>query len=126
MPSRSRVDRRSKSFPSLHAKIVLFTYHILQTMADSPPAKRKRKGGPDVDGKPRPIRSEIWYDDGSVVIQANSTQFRVHRSILSAHSSVLKDMVPNAEELVEGCPIILLSDSAEDMAHLLKALHDRR
>jgi len=95
-------------------------------MADSPPAKRKRNVDPDVDGKLHPIRSEIWYDDGSVVIQAHSTQFRVHRSILSAHSSVLKDMVPNAEELVEGCPIIHLSDSAEDMAHLLKALHDRR
>ena len=76
----------------------------------------------------RTKRSAIWYDDGSVVVQASSTQFRVHRSILSAHSCVLKDMPVETEEvmLVERCPILYLSDSAEDMAHFLKALHDRR
>jgi len=29
-------------------------------------------------------------------------------------------------ELVEGCPILRLSDSAEDVRHLLKVLYDRR
>ena len=101
-----------------------------QTMSNFLPAKRKRTEDPNVDDKPQPkVRSEIWYDDGSVVMQANSTQFRVHQSILSTHSPVLKDMLllaPADEQLVEGCPVFHLSDSEEDMAHLLKALYDRR
>ena len=96
-------------------------------MADSPFANRKRTEDPTVDDNLlHPVRSAIWYDDGSIVIQAGSTQFRVHRSILWANSPVLKDMLPVDEELVEGCPILRLSDSAEDVAHLLKVLYDRR
>jgi len=95
-------------------------------MPDSPSAKRKRTKDPTVDDNLHLVRSAIWYDDGSIVIQAGSTQFRVHRSILCANSPVLKDMLPMEGELVEGCPILRLSDSAEDVAHLLKVLYDRR
>ncbi|KAJ7862003.1 hypothetical protein B0H14DRAFT_2349692 [Mycena olivaceomarginata] len=37
-------------------------------------------------------QSNIWYSDGSVVLQAESTQFRVHASILFASLTVFKDM----------------------------------
>ncbi|KAJ7081144.1 hypothetical protein B0H15DRAFT_890405 [Mycena belliarum] len=77
-------------------------------------------------------RSPVWYSDGSVVLQAELTQFRVHASILSAGSSVFKDMFEvaqapiNPEEQVEGCPLIhLYDDSAQEVEVVLMALYDR-
>ena len=75
-------------------------------------------------------RSKIWFDDGSVVIQAELTQFRVHRSMLSRHSSVFRDMfsVPqppgDQESAVEGCSIVHLSDSPQDWENLLTLMYD--
>lgn len=63
-------------------------------------------------------------------MQAESKQFRVLRSILSENSSVFADMFtvpqPVDGELVDGCPIVHVSDTAEDLHHVLKALFVRR
>ena len=37
-------------------------------------------------------RSDLWKEDGNVVLQAGNTQFRVHRSMLADHSPVFKDI----------------------------------
>jgi BTB/POZ domain len=40
-----------------------------------------------------PNRSiDCWFPDGNVVLQVESTLFRVHRSILSMHSEVFHGM----------------------------------
>jgi hypothetical protein len=75
--------------------------------------------------------ADLWFEDGNVVLETESTQFRVHRSILSTHSVIFRDMFaapqPAAfEEELEGCQVVLLPDSAEDWTHVLKALYDRR
>jgi len=75
------------------------------------------------------IRSpDIWFEDGSIVLQAELTQFRVYRGILSANSPIFRDMFslpqPNEGELVEGCPVVTLFDSAVDLSHFLRAIHD--
>lgn len=73
-------------------------------------------------------RSDIWFDDGNIVIQAESTQFKVHRSVLAAHSLVFKEMFSILElpteqgSAVEGCPVFQVSDSAVDIAIVLRAL----
>ena len=75
-------------------------------------------------------RSKIWFDDGSVVIQAEQTQFRVHRSMLSRHSSVFRDMfsVPqppgDQEPVIEGCSIVHVSESSRDWENLLTLMYD--
>ncbi|KZP11128.1 hypothetical protein FIBSPDRAFT_192023 [Athelia psychrophila] len=99
------------------------------------PATSKRKRVEDAPGPPIPVqtttRSDIWLEDGNVVIQAETTQFKVLRSILAAHSSVFKDMFsipqPPAEAggTVEGCPVVHVSDSAVDVAIVLRALFFR-
>ncbi|KAJ7287177.1 hypothetical protein C8J57DRAFT_995026, partial [Mycena rebaudengoi] len=70
--------------------------------------------------------SEIWHTDGSVVLQAQNTQFRVHWSVLSLNSSFFREMQglpqPPDQPSIDGCIIIQLSDSVEDVEHLLKAL----
>ncbi len=76
--------------------------------------------------------SEFWFHDGNVVLVAQRGAFRVHRSILSRHSEVFRNMfaipVPStpdsSTEQLEGLPAIPVSDSAHDFKHLLHALYD--
>lgn len=89
--------------------------------SDARPAKRQRT-------ESELTRSHIWYDDGSVVLQAEATQFRVHWSILSLHSTFFRDMrtlpQPADEQSVEGCPVVVLHDSSTDLERLLRVLYD--
>ncbi|KAJ7741480.1 hypothetical protein B0H14DRAFT_2989301 [Mycena olivaceomarginata] len=63
------------------------------------------------------IRSEIWYHNGSVVLQAQNTQFCVHWGVLSQHSVFFRDMHrlpqpdPSEQLSVDGCPVIELQDT---------------
>ena len=73
---------------------------------------------------------ELWFDDGSVVLVAEITAFRVHRSILCRHSSVFMDIfsIPQPSDSdadnIEGCPVIRMHDSTEEFTHLLRACYD--
>ncbi|KAJ7718953.1 hypothetical protein DFH07DRAFT_784761 [Mycena maculata] len=48
----------------------------------------------------------LWFEDGSLIIQAGDCQFRVYRGVLAKRSSVFQDMLsfpqPADAELVEG------------------------
>ncbi|KAJ6519065.1 hypothetical protein C8R45DRAFT_851715 [Mycena sanguinolenta] len=72
--------------------------------------------------------SDRWFNDGSVVLQAGNTQFRVHWGVLALHSSVFCGMQglpqPPDEPNVEGCPVVHLPDDPTDVEYLLKALYD--
>ncbi|KAJ7307103.1 hypothetical protein DFH08DRAFT_975661 [Mycena albidolilacea] len=88
---------------------------------EPPPAKRQRN-------EDEPItRSEMWNSDGSVILQAENTQFRVHWSVLARHSSIFSDMQelpqPADQSNVDGCPVVELSDDPKDVEYLLKALY---
>ncbi|KAJ7185850.1 hypothetical protein C8R46DRAFT_881156 [Mycena filopes] len=99
-------------------------------MADPPSTKRKRVE-PDSPDTPAsaPIRSKIWKPFGDIILQAESTQFRVSRDILAGQSSVFRDMFgvpqPPNEPTIEGCPIVLVSDTAQDWELLFEVLYDR-
>lgn len=101
--------------------------------SDEPILKRKRaETSPEgAATSVVPVRSDIWYEDGNVILQAEGTQFKVHKSILAQSSSVFKDMFSFPQppsvgtELVEGCPIVHLSDSAKDVNYVLQALFQR-
>jgi hypothetical protein len=88
----------------------------------SPPAKCQRTEDAPI------TRSDIWYQDGSVVLQAQDTQFRVHWGNLCQHSSFFREMqgLPQPPDLpsVDGCPIIELQDAVLDVEHLLKVLYN--
>ncbi|KAM5539308.1 hypothetical protein V8D89_006999 [Ganoderma adspersum] len=70
--------------------------------------------------------AEFWFDDGSVVLVARNTGFRVYRALLAAQSTVFSDMFssssPDAEAMLEGCPVVQLSDSPRDVEHFLRVL----
>jgi hypothetical protein len=73
--------------------------------------------------------SELWYADGTVILDNGSVQFRVYRGILAANSSVFNDMfsIPQpsgGDDLIEGCEVVQLHDSAVDLGHFLRAIHE--
>jgi hypothetical protein len=80
---------------------------------------------------PNPVRSaDVWYDDGTLIICAENTLFRVYRGILAAQSDIFKDMLSipqpssvNAETF-EGCAIVRVHDKADDMERLLRVVVD--
>ncbi|KAJ7154360.1 hypothetical protein C8R43DRAFT_1066365 [Mycena crocata] len=71
---------------------------------------------------------QLWFEDGNIVIQAGNSQFRVFRGILAAQSPVFKDMFslpqPADSEAVDGCPVVRLHDSKEDLTVFLRAIFD--
>lgn len=76
--------------------------------------------------------SELWFDDGNIVLEAEGVAFKVYRGNLARHSSVFASMLsfPQPEsssmELYDGCPIVHMPDSAEHMRYFLAAINDSR
>lgn len=72
---------------------------------------------------------DLWFEDGTVVLQAENTLFRVYTGILSRHSPFFRNLFtlpqPEDADKYEGCPLVLLAgDSAQDVHDFLLALHD--
>ncbi|KAJ6589833.1 hypothetical protein DFH09DRAFT_908850 [Mycena vulgaris] len=87
-----------------------------------PPAKRQRTENASI------TRSDIWHNDGSLVLQADNTQFRVHWGVLALHSSFFRAMQsvpqPPDQPSVDGCPVLEMQDAVQDIEHLLKVLYN--
>ncbi|OJT07814.1 hypothetical protein TRAPUB_1297 [Trametes pubescens] len=80
--------------------------------------------------------ADLWFSDGSIVVIAEGTGFRVHMSLLSRSSPILRDIftlpqpVPAAslggDNAFGGVPVVHVSDSAYDMRCLLRTIYDGR
>ncbi|KAJ7449668.1 hypothetical protein FB451DRAFT_1566972 [Mycena latifolia] len=84
--------------------------------------------------------ADLWFNDGSVICQAENTLFRVHVSQLSRHSALFRDIftlpqpsrprsLSNFDEdtrtILDECEnFVFLHDKAEDVANFLAALYD--
>lgn len=144
--------------PSLRAKSSVLTFETALTHPRSPPSSIaiaiQTDGASPIDNinddnkipNPGPTRHlDLWFSDGSVVLRADNTLFRVHISQLSRHSAFFRDLfslpqpsvrrqrsISSSSSFVdvdegiqmEGCPVIVLHDSAEDVGNLLTALYD--
>ncbi|KAL0062935.1 hypothetical protein AAF712_010156 [Marasmius tenuissimus] len=98
----------------------------LPTPASPPPPKHRDGFDPSKHTK----HHKFWFYDGSVVLNVESTLFRVHKAILSAHCEVFETLfsIPQLaslkEERIEGCPVVRLAgDKPGDMNDLLSALY---
>ncbi|KAF7297709.1 BTB domain-containing protein [Mycena kentingensis (nom. inval.)] len=92
-------------------------------------SERLAKRAREEDVSPSEIvrSADHWLEDGSIVLQVESTQFRVTKSTLAKYSTVFQDMLslplPPDEPLVEGCPLVIISgDSPSDWKHLLDTM----
>ena len=73
--------------------------------------------------------SELWFEDGNIVIQAERTVYKVHKSILCKYSPLFADTLslPQSPELAatdsyEGHPLLQMQESAGDISLFLQAL----
>ncbi|OJT05560.1 hypothetical protein TRAPUB_3609 [Trametes pubescens] len=82
------------------------------------------------EGVARKRDEEFWYPDGSIILVAGDVEFRVFKGILAKHSPVFRDMfslpqpsdpTSSASSAQDVCPVVHLSDSAEDLRHVLRA-----
>lgn len=97
--------------------------------SSSPPSKRRRED----ESAPIFKRSNLWFSDGNIVLQAEDTQFCVHRSVLSKYSSVFRDMfsLPQSsadmvDEQVDGIPVVILHDMANDVERMIANMYGGR
>ncbi|KAJ7734583.1 hypothetical protein DFH07DRAFT_893898 [Mycena maculata] len=97
-------------------------------MSGTTPSTKRKRTDSDPAETLTPIRSKIWMPYGDIILQAESTQFRVNRDVLAHQSSVFKDMFsvpqPLNDPTVEGCPVVHVSDAAKDWELLLEILYD--
>ena len=96
-----------------------------------PPEEARRPTMENVAKSPVPSLSELtrdkdlWFDDGSIILVAQKTMFKVYKGLLSTHSPVFADMFSSAthsDEIDDGCPVVRVSDSAQDLKWLLTHL----
>ena len=69
---------------------------------------------------------ELWLDDGNIVLVAGDTMFKVYRGLLAAQSPIFGDVFAVASSSrgahFDNVPTVRLTDSPEDLKHLLRAL----
>lgn len=74
-------------------------------------------------------RSDIWFDDGNIVLVAGSYAFKVHRGQLQRHSEVFDGMFhipqPSEQNALDGCPLVDMFDSPDDLVCFHPALLGR-
>ncbi|KAJ6556392.1 hypothetical protein B0H19DRAFT_1152487 [Mycena capillaripes] len=78
----------------------------------------------------------LWLsDDGVVVLCAEECIFRVPKSILAARSPIFRAMLEfpqpadtaiEADEMIDGSPVVHIPDSATDVECFLRAIFDSR
>ncbi|KZP14542.1 hypothetical protein FIBSPDRAFT_105813 [Athelia psychrophila] len=91
--------------------------------SDESPKARARRSFPRRCCNNSRVRSGIWYDDGSVTLQAEGIQYKIYGGILVQSFSVFNVMFsfpqpPSATtELVGGCLIVHLSNLAQGIKY---------
>lgn len=110
----------------------------MQTDRDeaAPPRKRARASSNIAGTGSLKRDNEFWYDDGTIVLVADNTEFRVYRGPLAKHSPVFRDMLalPQPPTLPQStssaseppvshhqCPTVHVTDSPSDLRHFLRA-----
>jgi hypothetical protein len=71
---------------------------------------------------------DLWFIDGTLVLLAGTSRFRVYGGLLAKSSPVFQDMLafpqPSDVECIDGCPVVRLEDKEQDLRYFLKAFCD--
>ncbi|KAF8054595.1 hypothetical protein FPV67DRAFT_1460741 [Lyophyllum atratum] len=67
--------------------------------------------------------SGLCFEDGNVILRADTTTVRVHRGVLGFHSSVFRQMWEDAPSPARQLPTVLLRDTAEDLVRYVNAVY---
>ncbi|KAJ3838646.1 hypothetical protein EV361DRAFT_880720 [Lentinula raphanica] len=73
---------------------------------------------------------DFWFYDGSIVVQAQDTLFRVHQTVLANSSDIFSTLFSlprsdnDTQDYIEGCPTVKVQDNAKEFSDLLRALYN--
>lgn len=72
--------------------------------------------------------ADFWFDDGNLILQVETAQFRIHRGLICANSVVFRDMhalsQPEERGAIDGCPVVQLQgDTEADWTNLLEYIY---
>ncbi|KAJ7634557.1 hypothetical protein FB45DRAFT_1056570 [Roridomyces roridus] len=93
-------------------------------MSDTRTPSAKRKRSETVIDEGPTTRSHIWMPHGDIILQAESTQFRVHRDILAKESDALRDMFSSLPSTTDKMVVKMPGDSAKDWELFLGVLYE--
>ncbi|KAI9573789.1 hypothetical protein HD554DRAFT_555906 [Boletus coccyginus] len=130
-PPLNHLYRSSRPGPADDEKPLATSSMVQEDIGDSECAASASRQSPLVR------HPDLWFSDGSIVLRAENTLFRVHKSLLARHSGFFHDLFTlpqpetDAKSLpvhsvggIEGCEVLRLHDAPEDVANLLTALVD--
>jgi len=66
----------------------------------------------------------LYFEDGNVIVKTGNTLFCVHRTILSKHSTVFRDLFAQNTQTLRGFQSLTVDDGKDDMESLLNAIYD--
>ena len=67
----------------------------------------------------------LYMDDGNVILECGKTLFRVHRTVLSKHSPVFRELLAPERDhnLLRGCTFVQLDDDKAGLEVVLESLY---
>ncbi|RPD58575.1 hypothetical protein L226DRAFT_146930 [Lentinus tigrinus ALCF2SS1-7] len=75
---------------------------------------------------------DYWFEDGNIILVSENVSFKVYRGLLAEHSSVFRSMLDvgqgtqNPADIVDGCPVVPLYDSPNDLRGLFRIIFPLR
>ncbi|KZT65117.1 hypothetical protein DAEQUDRAFT_697753 [Daedalea quercina L-15889] len=91
-----------------------------------PATKRRRFGGRSSSSQSAAPQA-FWFWDGDIVLEVEHHKFKVHGTRLQC-SEIFLDMLampqPQDADVVDGCPLVQLADSAQDWQVALRWIYD--
>ena len=76
--------------------------------------------------------SDYWFEDGNLILVSQGVAFRIYRGLLAEHSVMFRSMfdiaqgLPATEDIVDGCPVVPLDDSPNDLRELFRLIFPLR
>ncbi|KAJ7848879.1 hypothetical protein B0H13DRAFT_1463931, partial [Mycena leptocephala] len=68
----------------------------------------------------------LWFHDGTLVLVTETSLFRIYAGLLAKESPIFHDILglpqPKEGETMDGCPVVHLSDTGQDVEYFLKVL----
>lgn len=93
-------------------------------------AKRRRVSTPSDHRTLSQTRqgSSYWFEDGDIILEVENHRFKIHKERLKC-SDIFAGMLdipqPQDFENIDGCPLVSLSDSAQDWHAALQWIYER-
>jgi len=105
-------------------------------ITEAPPPVSKRKRVEDSEGAidnsmaetiPAIQSQSFWFYDGSLILHAEDTCYRVHKHLLARHSKVFRDMIripqPEDDSSIEEPEVVHVSDTKKDWEFFLEFIY---